>query len=93
MVSLPPWPSKPGERRLDRHFLWLLLLYHSSSPRVKANLMDETFDPDAPMIEDQIAALAAEVPPEDWGRLPVDVTDHLDEYLYGECWPGADANL
>ena len=34
-------------------------------------------------IEEIIAELAAEVPQAEWDRLPSDLTDHLDHYLYG----------
>lgn len=34
-------------------------------------------------IEDIIAELAAEVPQAEWDRLPHDLTDNLDHYLYG----------
>ena len=34
-------------------------------------------------IEDVLAELAAEVPPEAWDALPDDLTDRLDDYLYG----------
>jgi hypothetical protein len=41
------------------------------------------FDTTAPKIEDVLAAIAAEVPQEEWDRLPADLTDDLDHYLYG----------
>jgi hypothetical protein len=34
-------------------------------------------------IEDVLAELAAEVPQAEWDRLPKDLTDNLDHYLYG----------
>ena len=34
-------------------------------------------------IEEILAELAAEVPPEEWARLPADLTDNMDHYLYG----------
>lgn len=34
-------------------------------------------------IEDIAAELAAEVPAQEWDRLPADLTDNLDHYLYG----------
>lgn len=36
-------------------------------------------------IEEVAAELAREVPAEEWNRLPSDLIDHLDHYLYG--WP------
>ena len=41
------------------------------------------FDTSAPAIEDVLADLAKEVPDEEWDRLPPDLTDRLDYYLYG----------
>lgn len=34
-------------------------------------------------IEDRIAQIAAEVPPEAWDSLPADLSDNLDHYIYG----------
>lgn len=34
-------------------------------------------------IEEILNELAAGIPPEEWERLPPDVTDNLDHYLYG----------
>ncbi len=36
-------------------------------------------------IEDIAAELTGDIPPEDWNRLPNDLIDQLDHYLYG--WP------
>jgi len=36
-------------------------------------------------IEDIAAALTCDIPREDWTRLPSDLIDQLDHYLYG--WP------
>ena len=44
---------------------------------------DPIFDPTAPRIEDVIAKIAKDVPDEEWDRLPPDLTDRLDHYLYG----------
>lgn len=41
------------------------------------------YDPKAPRIEDVLAELAREVPEEEWEKLPRDLTDNLDHYLYG----------
>jgi hypothetical protein len=43
---------------------------------------DVPYDPSAPAIEDILAELAGEVPQEEWARLPPDLTDNLDHYLY-----------
>ncbi|MEK7403628.1 MAG: hypothetical protein AAB225_00830 [Acidobacteriota bacterium] len=34
-------------------------------------------------IEEILKELAAGIPREEWDRLPADLTDHLDHYLYG----------
>ncbi len=39
--------------------------------------------PDARPIEDVLMELAAEVPDEEWARLPADLSANLDHYLYG----------
>ncbi|MHB1033705.1 MAG: hypothetical protein ACYC35_01265 [Pirellulales bacterium] len=44
---------------------------------------NETFDPHALTIEDRLRAIVADVPPEDWDRLPADLSEHLDHYIYG----------
>lgn len=44
---------------------------------------EPAFDAAAPAIEDVLADLAKEVPDEEWDRLPRDLTDKLDDYLYG----------
>ncbi len=41
------------------------------------------FDEQAPAIEDVLSDLAKDVPDEEWERLPPDLTDRLDDYLYG----------
>ena len=44
---------------------------------------EEPFDPEAPPIEDVIREIAKDVPDEEWEKLPYDLTDRLDYYLYG----------
>ena len=43
----------------------------------------EEFDPNAPTIEETLAALVADVPKEEWDRLAPDLSDNLDHYIYG----------
>jgi hypothetical protein len=43
----------------------------------------QVFDPNAPTIENQLRAIWANVPEEEWNLLPSDLTDHLDHYIYG----------
>lgn len=38
-------------------------------------------------IEDRLAALAAQVPSEEWERLPKDLTDRLEDYINGAGEP------
>ena len=42
----------------------------------------------APAIEDVFADLAKEVPAEEWDKLPADLTDRLDDYLYDDVEGG-----
>ena len=42
-----------------------------------------TYDASAPAIEAVLQKLASEVPDEEWERLPTDLIDNLDHYLYG----------
>ena len=44
---------------------------------------EPAFDASAPAIEDVLAALAKQVPDEEWDGLPPNLTDRLDYYLYG----------
>ncbi len=41
------------------------------------------YDKSARPIEDLLEELAGEIPQEEWDRLPSDLNDHLDHYLYG----------
>jgi hypothetical protein len=34
-------------------------------------------------IEEEIAEIVADIPPEAWKRLPDDLSDQLDHYIYG----------
>jgi len=43
----------------------------------------DEIDPAVPAIEDVLADLASRVPDGEWKRLPADLTDNLDHYLYG----------
>ncbi len=51
-----------------------LVLGHAGQP---------LYDPSAPAIEDVLADLARGVPQAEWDKLPKDLTDNLDHYLYG----------
>jgi len=45
------------------------------------------YDPTARPIEDVLAELSQEIPEEEWRKLPADLTDNLDHYLYGTPKP------
>jgi hypothetical protein len=34
-------------------------------------------------LEEKIAAIMADVPDEEWAKLPTDLSDNLDHYIYG----------
>jgi hypothetical protein len=44
---------------------------------------DREFDPCAPSIEDELACIAAGVPAAEWAKLPEDLNEQLDHYIYG----------
>jgi hypothetical protein len=44
---------------------------------------EQPYDPDAKPIEEILAELAKGVPDGEWDKLPNDLTDNLDHYLYG----------
>ena len=41
------------------------------------------YDKSARPIEDLLEELAGEIPQEEWDKLPDDLNDNLDHYLYG----------
>jgi hypothetical protein len=43
----------------------------------------QNLDPNTPTIEDRLRAIVADVPKEEWDRLPADLSDNLDHYVYG----------
>ncbi len=47
-------------------------------------IADESAPPkDTRSIEEKIAAIWADVPEEEWAKLPPDLSDQLDHYIYG----------
>lgn len=50
---------------------------------VRHTTSEEHYDKSARPIEDLLKELAKEVPQEEWNRLPSDLNDNLDHYLYG----------
>jgi hypothetical protein len=44
---------------------------------------DTGVPPDTRSIEEKIEAIVADVPEEEWARLPPDLSDQLDHYIYG----------
>jgi hypothetical protein len=56
--------------------------------RVIGSIMEPEREQPAPgvratSIEEKLAAIWAEVPASEWAKLPDDLTDHLDHYVYG----------
>ena len=43
----------------------------------------EEMDPSARPIEEVLQAIVADVPKEEWDRLPADLSNNLDHYIYG----------
>ncbi len=43
----------------------------------------EELDRSTPPIEEVLRAIVADVPKEEWDRLPADLSEHLDHYVYG----------
>jgi hypothetical protein len=43
----------------------------------------KSLDPNAPTVEDRLRAIVADVPKEEWDRLPADLSDNLDHFVYG----------
>jgi len=50
---------------------------------LKLTTYETHYDKSARPIEDLLQDLAKEVPSEEWEKLPIDLTDNLDHYLYG----------
>ena len=66
------------------HLHGSVILPEGAEVRVElATAGKEEFDPNAPPIEDKLRAIMADVPKEEWDRLPADLSDHLDHYIYG----------
>jgi len=53
------------------------------SAKMLAGVSDQEALIESPDIEDVLIGLAQEVPKQEWERLPADLTDNLDHYLYG----------
>ncbi|MGD0901247.1 MAG: antitoxin family protein [Thermoguttaceae bacterium] len=68
-----------GVIRLDES----VVLPEGTEVQVEVAAAKEEFDPNEPPIEDVLRAIWADVPQEEWDRLPADLTDHLDHYIYG----------
>jgi hypothetical protein len=51
--------------------------------RVELATGKEEFDQNASPIEEELAAIVVDVPEAEWARLPADLTDNLDHYVYG----------
>ena len=50
---------------------------------VRLTTAETYYDQSARPIEDILEELAREIPQEEWDKLPCDLNDNLDHYLYG----------
>jgi hypothetical protein len=60
-----------------------VVLPEGAEVRVEVAAAEEQRGPSEPPIEEKLRAIWADVPKEEWDRLPADLTDHLDHYIYG----------
>jgi hypothetical protein len=60
----------------------LLKIMHVQSLDIVRTQVPE-YHSEVPPIEDVLSSIASEVPQEEWDKLPPDLTDDLDHYLYG----------
>lgn len=51
--------------------------------RLRLTTAETHYDKSARPIEDLLENLAREIPQEEWDKLPSDLNDNLDHYLYG----------
>ncbi len=62
-------------------------LPHWKGRRVRLSILPHSAETDAPddprSLEEKIAAIMADVPDEEWAKLPPDLSDNLDHYIYG----------
>jgi hypothetical protein len=62
-------------------------LRHWPRKRVRVSLLPEIPEPqehtESCSITEKIAAIMADVSEEDWSKLPTDLSDNLDHYIYG----------
>jgi hypothetical protein len=52
-------------------------------PAEAASLGEFEADPDVPPFWERIMEIGARVPPEEWEKVPKDLSKNLDHYLYG----------
>lgn len=77
------------ETRQEYEGTWEELLQHAeecNGRRLRLTVLPEPAakaSADGLSIEEKIMAHAALIPEEEWRRLPADLTDNLDHYLYG----------
>ena len=50
---------------------------------VRPTTTKQNYDHSARPIEDLLKEIAEEIPQQEWDRLPSDLNDNLDHYLYG----------
>lgn len=60
-----------------------IVLPEGAEVRVELAASKEACGPNAPTIEEELRNIWADVPEDEWSRLPSDLTDNLDHYVYG----------
>ncbi len=52
-------------------------------PRDEMGFEDLEYDPTARPIWEEVLEIGASIPPEEWDKVPTDLSKNLDHYLYG----------
>jgi hypothetical protein len=60
-----------------------IILPDGAEVHVEVATTRQDFDPSTPTIEEKLRAIVADVPKEEWDRLPADLSENLDHYVYG----------
>jgi hypothetical protein len=60
-----------------------VVLPDGAEVHVQVAATGQDFDPNTPAIEEKLRAIVADVPKEEWDRLPADLSENLDHYIYG----------
>jgi hypothetical protein len=54
-----------------------------AAPEPQGAQAEPQFELNEPTVEERIRAIVADVPQEEWDKLPADLSEHLDHYIYG----------